>query len=74
MAGVVGNPELIIRGITGFAAGMASAGIPRGGGETLPPLSKTRLAGRSTAPRRATFNFVHVGVFFFGFVLPSPSC
>lgn len=42
---MVGNPELIIRGITGFAAGTASAGIPRGGGETLPPLSKTHPEG-----------------------------
>uniref|UniRef100_A0A3B5KDJ6 Palmitoyltransferase n=1 Tax=Takifugu rubripes TaxID=31033 RepID=A0A3B5KDJ6_TAKRU len=31
------------------------------------------LAGRSTAPRRPTFNFVHVGFFLF-FFFPSPSC
>lgn len=62
---MVGNPEFIIREITGFAAGTASAGIPRGGGETPPPLSKTPLrglesgaaVGRSTPPKRATFNF-----------------
>uniref|UniRef100_A0A3B4ZX61 Palmitoyltransferase n=1 Tax=Stegastes partitus TaxID=144197 RepID=A0A3B4ZX61_9TELE len=34
---MVCNPEFIIQGITGFAAGMASAGVPLAGGETLPP-------------------------------------